>query len=184
MRAFVALEISSNSVLDSLMSFQAELQATGADVKLVERENIHFTVKFLGEISEVQAGDASSRLKALSLKGGEVSVKGAGAFPSSSRPSVVWAGVDAADEPMVSSIASPIIEALRGIGEEDSRPFRAHATVARVRNRSPNRALAELLGKSANRPFGSTALTEVKLKSSLLTPSGPVYTDVGAFPLA
>jgi 2'-5' RNA ligase len=55
MRAFIALEIPDLRVLDSIVAFQRELSATGADLKTVERENLHFTVKFLGEITPDQA---------------------------------------------------------------------------------------------------------------------------------
>ena len=183
MRAFVALEIPAN-VIDSLVQAQKELEATGADIKLVERENLHLNLKFLGEISEAQASDVRARLGGLSLKGAEVSVKGVGAFPTPSRPRVVWAGVAKEHEPLVVPIANAVITALGGIGEEDSRPFRPHITLGRVRSSRNLRELAEALRLGAAREFGVVGLKEIKLKSSTLTPSGPIYRDEGVYPLS
>jgi 2'-5' RNA ligase len=183
MRVFVALEISDPGVLDSIVAFQKELSATGADIKAVERENLHFTVKFLGEISPSQAREADERLKKLILGRAEVEVRGVGAFPSIGRPNVVWAGVPAQQEERVKVIAQSAITSREGIGENDERPFTPHATLARVRSRSGSDELEPILRSNHDRPFGSIRLAELKLKSSVLGPRGPTYTDIGVYPL-
>ena len=183
MRAFIALEVPAH-VLDSLVEFQGEVKSSGADLKLVERENLHFTLKFLGEISDAQVSDASSRLAKLGLQGVEVEVKGVGAFPTTARPRVVWAGAAPEDEGAVTSIADPVNESLRDIGERDERPFRAHITLARVRSPVNTKQLVDLLSRNTQRSFGKAKLTEFKLKSSVLTPGGPIYEDVGVYRLS
>jgi RNA 2',3'-cyclic 3'-phosphodiesterase len=183
LRAFIALEVP-GQVLDSLVAFQDEIRATGADVKLVEKENLHFTLKFLGEITEAQVAEAKSKLQGLALKGAEVVVRGAGAFPSLSQPRVVWAGVGPEHEALIQPIADAVISSLKGIGERDDRPFRAHITLGRVRSGKNSRQLAELLAKNHDRVFGTVRLTALKLKSSMLTPSGPIYKDLGEYPLS
>jgi len=183
MRAFTALEVS-GQVLDSLVAFQDEIRKTGADVKMVERENLHFTVKFLGEISEEQAAEADSRLRRLALKGAEVEVRGAGAFPAPTRPRVLWAGVAKEHDALISPVANLVISSLEGIGERDDRPFRAHITLGRVRSGRNSRELAELLTTNRERTFGKVRLSALKLKSSMLTPAGPIYKDLGEYPLS
>jgi RNA 2',3'-cyclic 3'-phosphodiesterase len=183
MRAFVALEIPDARVLDELVGLQRELSSAGADVKLVERENLHFTVKFLGEISETQVKDAASRLRALSLTAADVTVRGVGAFPSATRPSVIWVGLARGDEVKVSPIAASVIGALEGIGERDDRPFVAHVTVARVKSDRNRVALGSFIRDNSDRVFGSVRLASLKLVSSLLTPRGPVYTDLEEYHL-
>jgi RNA 2',3'-cyclic 3'-phosphodiesterase len=177
LRAFVAVELP-REVVDSLQSFQGELEACGADLKLVERENLHFTVKFLGEISEAQASEAGSRMRNVPLKSFEARLSGVGAFPDPGRPRVIWAGVPDSDRPPVESMAREVIRALDGIGEKDERPFQAHVTLARVRSPTNLRQLESILRNNSERPFGVTKFTELRLKSSRLTPSGPVYSDV------
>jgi len=183
-RSFVALDISVHEVLDSIVAFQAELTRTGADVKTVERENIHFTVKFLGEVTQSQAREADARLKALSLASIDVEVRGVGAFPSLSHPNVIWAGVPKEQEGLVDDLANKAIAALEGIGERDRRPFTAHATLARVRSTRGSSALTAFLRDNLERSFGRVRLAELKLKSSVLNRQGPTYNDIGVYPLS
>ncbi|MDG6898588.1 MAG: RNA 2',3'-cyclic phosphodiesterase [Nitrososphaerota archaeon] len=183
MRAFVALEIPDRGTLDNISALQGEISAAGADLKLVERENLHFTVKFLGEISDVEAKDAAAKLRALDLNGADVTVKGVDAFPSPSRPTVIWVGLARGDEEKVNPIAAAAVHALEGIGEHDTRPFVAHITVARVRSGRNVGILASLLRASSERVFGSFRLAALKLVSSNLTPRGPIYTDLEVYPL-
>ena len=182
MRAFVALEVPATTI-DSLVDFQKELSSSGADLKLVERENLHFTMKFLGEISETQAAEADSRLRSLSLKSARVEVRGVGAFPSASRPRVVWAGVTKEHERLIIPTAKAVLDSLADIGERDERPFQLHLTLARVRSDRNVRELQDFLRRNADRSFGVADITSLRLKSSQLTPQGPVYRDVGAYQL-
>jgi len=183
MRAFVAIEIPDPQVMERLVAFQRELEETRADLKIVERENLHYTVKFLGEITEVQASDVDRRLKALRLARADVTAKGVGAFPTPNRPRVVWVGVGEGDAQKVDAIAKPVIEALRGIGEQDNRPFQAHLTVARVRSGANRQNLETFLRENRDRTFGPVEIKEFRLKSSVLTPKGPIYSDVGVYGL-
>lgn len=183
MRVFAALEVP-GQVLDALAAFQGELFRTGADLKLVERENLHFTVRFLGEISEGDASEAKARLGSLSVKGELAEVRGAGAFPNLSGPRVVWAGIAKGDEEKVTSIARAVADSLAGIGEADTRPFVPHLTVARVRSGRNAAELSRAIRLSSDRPFGGVTFRELKLKSSRLTPEGPIYSDLGVFPLS
>jgi len=183
MRAFVALEVP-DGVVDSLVQAQKELAATRADIKLVERDNLHLNLKFLGELREAEVSEAKSRLSRISLRGADVTVRGVGAFPTSNRPRVVWAGISPEDEPLVIPIARGVISALEGIGERDDRPFRPHITLARVRSGRNVHELTEILGRMAGMEFGKVSLREIKLKSSTLTPSGPIYRDEGVYLLS
>jgi 2'-5' RNA ligase len=184
MRAFVALEIPEPQVMERLVALQKELEETRADLKIVESENLHYTVRFLGEISDAQAFEVDRRLKALKLARANITVKGVGAFPSPSRPRVVWVGVAEGDSQKIEAIASPVIQCLRGIGEEDDRPFQAHLTVARVRSGLNRQDLERFLSEARDRSFGQVEINEIKLKSSVLTPKGPIYNDVGVYRLS
>jgi len=183
MRAFVAIEIPNPQVMERFVAFQRELRETRADLKTVEKDNLHYTVRFLGEITDTQAAEVDRRLKALKLPKASITAKGVGAFPSPSRPRVVWVGVGEGDAQKVEAIAGPVIQSLRGIGEEDNRPFQAHLTLARVRSGRNREQLASAIRAGSERQFGAFDLGTFNLKSSLLRPSGPVYADVGVYSL-
>jgi len=182
LRAFLAFEVSPE-VRENLMKVEEELTQTRADIKLVERENLHFTVKFLGEIPESMVEEIDRRIRTLALPRMEVGVRGLGAFPDARRPRVVWAGVSPQDFAPISSSGQRVIDALEGIGESDERGFHPHITVARVRSPRNLEALTSVIREGSAKEFGSSTITSLKLKSSSLTPSGPTYRDVKEYNL-
>jgi 2'-5' RNA ligase len=182
LRAFLAFEVSPE-VRENLMKVEEELKQTRADIKLVERENLHFTVKFLGEIPESMVEEVDKRMRTLALRRMEVGVRGLGAFPDARRPRVVWAGVSPQDLASISSSGQQVIDALEGVGESDERDFHPHITVARVRSPKNLEALASAIRESSAKEFGSSMITALKLKSSSLTPNGPTYRDIKEYNL-
>ena len=183
MRAFVALELPDPEVISRIVSLQQDLKGCGADVRLVERQNLHFTLKFLGEISEEMGKEAGRKLGELELSGCDATIMGAGVFPGVKRPNVIWVGVSAEDKEPVTQLGEAVIRALEGIGEEDRRGFQPHLTVARVRSPRNLQALSAVLDANSNTVFGRVRLAEIKLKLSVLTPRGPIYSDMGVYPL-
>ncbi|MDG6924966.1 MAG: RNA 2',3'-cyclic phosphodiesterase [Nitrososphaerota archaeon] len=177
MRAFLAFDVSPE-VTGRMEAAEGELKKTGADVGLVSRENLHFTVKFLGEISESDVRVVDDRVGKLELSAFDVMVKGIGVFPDLHRPSVVWAGVDAADEEPISRRGGAVLGALDGVGKPEEREFRPHITIARVRSPRNLDSIVSFVRENAAREFGRTRIASLKLKSSLLTPKGPVYSDL------
>jgi len=162
---------------------EEDLRQTRADVRLVEKENLHFTVKFIGEIPEDMIDDIDSRLGSLPLRRMEVGVRGLGAFPDARRPRVVWAGVAPRDLAEFTERGQRVIDALEGVGESDDRGYHPHTTLARVRSPRNAEALTALLREGAAREFGRTPITTLKLKSSVLGPTGPTYRDVRVYEL-
>lgn len=182
MRAFLAFDVSPE-VRDSLVVAEEELRATRADVKIVERENLHFTVKFLGEVPETAVREVDARLRGVSLSRMDVGVRGLGAFPDARRPRVVWAGVATEDLAPIRRAGELVIGALEGIGQSEERAFHPHITLARVRSPRNNDALLAVLRTQAGKDFGRTPITALKLKASTLTPKGPTYRDVMEYAL-
>lgn len=183
MRAFVSLDIIDEKVIGSLVSLQKELLKTQADIKPVAKENLHFTLKFLGEIDEPQLSEVDKRLKALGLNEIEVLIKGIGVFPNIRHFTVIWAGVANEDQSKIRNIADTVIKALEGIGHEEGGPFQAHVTIARVKSGRNKELLLSLINKYADHIFGTVKIDSIKLKKSELTPKGPIYTDIGVYRL-
>jgi len=170
-------------VRENLLKAEEELKQTRADLKVVEKENLHFTVKFLGEIPESIVDEIDRRIRALALRRMDVGVRGLGAFPDAKRPRVVWAGVSPQDLASISTSGQQVIDALEGIGESDERGFHPHITLARVRSPRNHEALVALLRDYSMREFGRTDVSSLKLKSSVLAPTGPTYRDVKEYAL-
>ena len=95
MRSFIAIELT-NEIKDELAQIQARLKYSGADVKWVEKNNIHLTLKFLGEVSEDKIKTVVSILDdiAKGSKPFEMTIRDIGAFPKIDYPRVVWVGLD------------------------------------------------------------------------------------------
>ncbi len=179
---FVAVEFSNPETLERIYEFQRELLSTGADIKLVERENLHFTIKFLGELPEGVVREVDSRLRQIKFRQINVTILGVGAFPSLSYPRVVWAGVED-KEGDLNNLAGLVLGALSNIGQEEQRGFSPHLTLCRVKSGRNKEGLIRKIEENSRKLFGAAEIKEIKLKSSILRPSGPVYSDVGVYPL-
>lgn len=183
MRAFLSLDIENEDVMREMLRAQEEIAKTGADVKFVESQNLHFTVKFFGEVPESQVEEIDRRIRSVELKRLEVEVVGVGAFPDSRNPRVVWAGVSPSDVAVVAGIAEAIIKAVDGIGEPEDHNYHPHITLGRVRSGRNKQALARYIEGNRERAFGTSPIRTLKLRSSTLTPRGSKYTDVRVYQL-
>jgi len=185
MRAFVAIEIS-EAIRNALGDLLAELRTHGAPVKWVRPENLHLTLKFLGDVPEESAPKAVEILRkcAEDVAPFEMDVKGAGGFPNLKRPRVLF--VEAHDSPpRARELARRLNREMTraGVPRED-RPFRSHVTLGRMRRPRPLGAAAHTLAAAAERSFGAMTVERITLMQSDLTPKGPIYTPVQRVALA
>ena len=175
MRAFVAMEIS-DEVRSALVRAQQELARSPAKVKWVAPQNIHLTLKFLGEIDAETVGPVKAAL-AEAAGGGPVAftVEGLGAFPPRGAPRVVWAGVSRGADP-IARVQAALERAFRPLGFQAERRFVPHLTLGRVKSRQGADELRSALERRAGTGFGACTAAEVVLFESTLTPQGAIYT--------
>jgi 2'-5' RNA ligase len=180
-RSFLAFDIESDTVLNRLTSAQRLLLQTGADVKLVEPQNIHVTVRFLGDITPAMSEKVFDEMQKVQFSSFNVQIKGIGVFPDLRYPRVVWAGItEGADQ--LKSVFSQLEPRLRGLGfTPDSKGFSPHLTIARVRSGRNKAQLAEFITENANYEFGAINAKCLRLKKSTLTPKGPIYSTLKEF---
>jgi 2'-5' RNA ligase len=179
MRTFVAVELSED-VRRALRDVQARLRASGADVKWVEEENLHLTVKFLGEVQDERLVNviAAMRLAVASLTTFSVSIGGIGAFPSLTRPRVVWAGLQAGGEPF-KALRERVETAMDDIGfPREGRAPHPHVTLGRVRDPRRLKRLPELLKAEPTETLGTMTVEKLTVMASQLSPKGPRYTPI------
>lgn len=175
MRAFIAVDAASNR----LAGLQQEILSVSgwkAAVKPVEAQNFHFTLLFLGEINPQQAESIKTSLSELKFEPFSIKYQEIGAFPKPDFARVVWVGVDPEGGRKLVALAQQIISLLRPFGFAPDKPFSPHLTLFRAK-RGPI-SLGSLASRFHGIDLGSDFISEVHLKKSDLSLSGPTYSNI------
>lgn len=178
-RLFIAIDLPGDCK-SSAARFIDELNFKG--LKRVEPELLHITLKFLGEVPDKEVEAITTALAGVKCRPIDVAVRGAGAFPNSKRPRVIWI----AGEGDFSVLPNAIEEAMAPLGfERERRQFTAHITVARVKQyqQLDTGKLQQVINRFSNFEFGRFTASTFALKQSTLTPKGPVYQTLREFKL-
>lgn len=188
MRLFVALEIPAN-VRQELASLIANLRAaTGQSAKnrpkWVRPENVHLTLKFIGEVAQDKIAAIRSALAGLpSGEAIQLEFRNLGFFPSERRPRVLWVGMEGSAR--LQTLAADVENTLEHLGiPREQRAFQPHLTLARFEPAGIDAKLSEAVARTASRVFGSMRAREFHLIESTLKPSGAEYTTVQTFQFA
>ncbi|AOL15592.1 2'-5' RNA ligase [Sulfolobus sp. A20] len=173
MRLFIGIEIPD---MPKIVEFLELLKNTGASIKLVEPYNIHITLLFLGEVDNNRLEDVKDSMKGLKFGKFNVTLKGLGAFPSITKPRVVWLGITEGKE-QLRQIRETIYNELlkRKIRPEDEKDFVPHLTLGRIKDFRSITNLIDLIKDNATTEVGKFEVNSVILFKSTLTPKGPIY---------
>lgn len=183
MRTFIAIEIPP-AVKTALAAMQTELRRAAADVAWTKPENLHLTLRFLGEIEERRlqtvkrvCDEAAATVPPFVLR-----LNGGGVFPNLRQPRVLWAGL-AGEIEMAAQLQSRLEQALtaQGFAPED-KPFNPHLTVGRVKSQQNARQVAAL-AEIQSLPEIAFEVREIVLMKSDLHPTGARYTALAKSPL-
>jgi RNA 2',3'-cyclic 3'-phosphodiesterase len=184
-RSFISIDLEDRQILSRIESILSSLQALGGDLKPVERENIHLTLKFLGSVPATRLGDVKSSLQQLAFAAFTAEINGAGAFPNLNHMNVIWVGVSEGWS-QIEQIYEQVEKLLLGLGfRRENRPFNPHITIARVRSGRKRDEIARFLQNLSDESFGTITVNKVRLKQSILSSSGPKYStllEVGSRP--
>ncbi len=180
MRLFVAIDIEPH-VRIRLKQIQNrldhELDLSGKNVKWIHPDQVHLTLKFLGEVDDSSLTQICDIVKrtASEFEGFDFEVKGLGVFGRPAR--IVWAGISECS--VMKALQTRLEEEFSRHGwSGENRPFAGHLTVCRVKHVSAGRKLAEAVGSYKDESFGRVCAEEVVLYQSQLTSAGPVYSAV------
>jgi 2'-5' RNA ligase len=180
LRTFIAVE-TDRTIRDRCVALQEGLARSAEGVKWVEPENLHLTLLFLGEVedrtvpalcravAEVCAGHGRFRM----------SIEGVGCFPNPRRPRIVWVGVGAGKQELVTlhdALEPPLLDL--GCYRREERQYTPHLTLGRLRGDGSSEALASALAHKADWQGGVTEVREIRVLSSELMPKGPIYTPL------
>jgi 2'-5' RNA ligase len=189
-RAFFAVNLASE-VRGRIGEVEESLRSTlrGEPIGWVRPEILHLTLRFLGETphDQLEAVRQAAENAARTWSAFRLALRGLGCFPEARRPRVIWVGVS---EPSgaLARIASDLESIARSSGfKPETREFRPHLTLGRVRDRlSPEGlgALSAALKAHAQTDFGVSFVDAVHLMRSQLRPAGPEYTPIVALALS
>jgi 2'-5' RNA ligase len=153
-RSFIAFDINNPSVLEKFSEVQDVLVKTGADLRLVEPRNIHMTIRFLGDIQASMVDPILEGMKQVEFQAFDCEIHGLGVFPNLSYTRVVWAGMKKGSDEL----------------KQVSGQLELHL-------RKPE--LANRIQTLTDYDFGIVKADCLKLRKSVLTPNGPIYSTLG-----
>lgn len=180
-RAFIAIELPEEARAELGRMIDALRKAVGGgggkDLKWVNPDNIHLTLKFLGDVAPEMIDEVAGAMDEAASGTGPMSlaIGGVGGFPNLRSPRVVWAGLDAPEE--LAELHEALEDALAPLGfAPEERAFRPHLTLCRVKAPAAGRSIgpkAEALDPGEKVRFTAGSISLIK---SVLTPKGPKYT--------
>jgi len=185
MRIFIAIDLD-EAVIDNLAGLQSEMRSEcnygKGEVKWVKPEQMHLTLKFLGEVEDNRVMEVCSAVNRACLGHERFSIEicGAGSFGRPAR--VVWAGVEKSEE--LFGLHSDIEDELESAGwDRDRRGFSGHLTLCRVKSVGAGRELGRAAAGFEDFEGGMSFVESVKIYSSVLGKMGPEYSVVSEIEL-
>jgi RNA 2',3'-cyclic 3'-phosphodiesterase len=178
-RVFIGIAVS-EPIERELAQLQAELAPAVPGCRWTSTLPFHLTLAFLGDVpnKDLDKIYQVTSESAESIDPFVIDVTGVGAFPSSRRPRVIWAGVTAPNLKLLFDLQASLAKSLARVGHRpnDDR-FHPHVTLGRIKRERPGPGdLTGLIERHQAWSSGPCPVTEVQVFASTLAPSGSVYT--------
>ncbi|HDN97942.1 MAG TPA: RNA 2',3'-cyclic phosphodiesterase [bacterium] len=182
MRLFIGIRIS-DEIKEKISSLERKIKEKLKEARIVPSENLHITLKFLGEVEKEKVGligdvieDISSNFPPFDME-----VKGIGKFPEKGKIRVLWVGADADDN--LRNLNKIIEERMEKLSFPRENRFKEHITIARFKSNPNNERLAEFLKKYKESVWGKMKVENIEIIESILKPDGPVYKTLKSYKL-
>ena len=180
-RTFIAVEMPEN-IISGIRDLQRNLKAFGVDIRWIRPENIHLTLKFLGDVQADDMDSISGVISGTAEGGSPISLqaKGIGVFPGVKRPRVLWVGLTGQLE-LLSKLQKTLDVNLKGIGfPPEKRPFKGHLTIGRIKTKMNSKIFVDALMAFRSFETETFVADRIVLFKSELKPNGAVYTDLAS----
>ncbi|MFH1276455.1 MAG: RNA 2',3'-cyclic phosphodiesterase [Candidatus Woesearchaeota archaeon] len=179
-RLFIGIPVSTE-IKENILALILQFKTIKAEFSIISPENLHFTVKFLGDVEDVKIEEIKTILTKISQKQNsfKIFLSKLGAFPSLEKINVIWVGGSKELLPLMKTANS----SLSHIKESDYAEEVPHLTIARVKSELNKEKLKEFIQKHQNDTFGEMIVDKLVLYKSNLTPEGPVYEVIEEFKL-
>ncbi len=183
LRCFIAVSLPA-TLRSAIGEVVGKLRGIGADIKWVSDENLHLTLKFLGETEEELVDEIRNALidKLSHYAPFYIKIGGVGYFPGGRNPRVIWVGIE--DPGVLEDIYKDIENAVAKLGyPREKRPFSPHLTIGRVRSPKRVAEVIRRLEEFRTITFDEFVVKEVTLMKSELKPGGAEYSGLAEIPL-
>jgi 2'-5' RNA ligase len=183
MRSFIAVELAT-SVTARAGDLINRLRVAAAQVNWVRTQEMHLTLKFLGDVPDIDTPDICrvTANVAAQFEPFELTFRGAGAFPTGEHPRTLWIGIEDGRDEIIALHAALELALHRELGfPKEARRFQPHLTIGRVKHEPPSARgeLGELLVQNQHFDADLTAVDELVVFASFLARSGPTYEALG-----
>lgn len=184
MRTFIAIDFS-EGIKARLIALQDRIRSQVPSLSWVKPEQLHLTLKFLGEIDETvvsTVGDAISQVTA-NFGPFDLSLKGAGTFGHRDSASVIWVGIKDTGQTLY-KLQADLESALEPLGfPREDRPFKPHLTLARNKNPRQSQQVRKQVDAEADFAGGCEHVESLTFYQSVLSRAGPAYSVLSTHPL-
>ena len=181
-RSFLAIELD-EELVPKILDVQKEFKKTNANIKYVPSENMHFTLKFFGNIDLDMAEDIASAVEKVikNYSSFDLNIKKCGCFPNKNVIKVLWLGLEEGS-PIV-NLQKDLDREFRKLGFKKEKNFISHLTIGRVKSPKNKKEIRNTIEKLEDIEIGQFAVSKICLKKSTLTSQGPIYENIKVFEL-
>lgn len=172
MRIFIAVDLPSE-IKEKILSYCESISPLCSNIKWVERENFHLTLKFMGEINEKEFELVKTCVSCVAreFKPFNITLSGTGFFPDEKNLKIVWIGTDGGCENLL-DLYQELENCLETDGfDRESKPFSPHLTIGRVK-KNKKASISKSMPDIENEEI---EVSRVSVFKSTLTPNGPIY---------
>ncbi|WP_296790516.1 RNA 2',3'-cyclic phosphodiesterase [uncultured Methanobrevibacter sp.] len=182
LRAFLAIDIDED-LKAKIYKVIKEFKQIDANIKYVDLENLHFTLKFFGDIDTEGIDLLSSKISNVvnDFDSFKIKIKGCGAFPNTKRIKVIWLGLE--DDETVKKLHDELDKEFVKLGFDKDKKFSSHLTIGRMKSAKGKNKVKSTIEEFSDVEIGEMSVDKIILKKSTLTPQGPIYEDLEIFEL-
>ena len=181
-RSFLAIDIDAD-LLDKIKTVEDEFKKIDANIKYVNIENMHLTLKFFGNIDLNRIDKISCSVKKVinEHKPFKINIKGSGAFPNTKQIKVIWIGLEENNDFI--TLQKNLDNEFNKLGFNLERNYKSHLTIGRMKNGKNKNLIQDKIKEYEDYNIGSMTVKKIALKKSTLTPQGPIYENIEVFKL-
>lgn len=181
-RAFLAVDLD-DDLKPKINKIIKEFKKIDTNIKYVDLNNLHFTLKFFGDIDTEGIDLLSSKIANVvsETEPFEIKIMGCGAFPNNSHIKVIWLGLDG--EEILKDLHDRLDNEFKKLGFKKDKKFSSHLTIGRMKSAKGKNEVKSTIESFEDVEIGIMKVEKIVLKKSTLTPSGPIYEDIKVFDL-